>query len=238
MTGKSHRVGGMTGCLIGFTILKQKGLLLEDINPLLQFIVMYPFSIYGGILPDMDHGWESVPSKDIVSMGIHKVLHLTSPIRKKAEKSRVLSAKEKKRIRHLIFLFDSKHRSWQTHSDVFMLFLIFLYQTLLSSFTGGMNSVLLSLVFTGLIFGVLSHGILDMLTPDGLHSVPLYWVGKLLHTKDELKLKLVPSWSYFSTTDSNSKWETRVRKILWFISFALVLYLIYSYSPYIISIEL
>ena len=36
MTGKTHRVGGMVCVLGGFTYLESKGLLLRDVNPLLQ----------------------------------------------------------------------------------------------------------------------------------------------------------------------------------------------------------
>ena len=78
MTGKTHRVGGMLCVLGGFTYLESKGLLLRNVNPLLQLTVMYPFALYGSIVSDLDHNANSIPSKDIVSIAINRVLHLTS----------------------------------------------------------------------------------------------------------------------------------------------------------------
>ena len=67
MTGKTHRVGGMLCCLGGYTLLEANGMLLGDVNPLLQLTIMYPFAIYGSTVSDLDHHWQSAPSKDIVS---------------------------------------------------------------------------------------------------------------------------------------------------------------------------
>ena len=81
MTGKTHRVGGMIWVLGGFTYLESKGLLLRNVNPLLQLTVMYPFALYGSIVSDLDHNANSIPSKDIVSVAINRVLHLTSGLK-------------------------------------------------------------------------------------------------------------------------------------------------------------
>ena len=43
MTGKTHRAGGILCSIIGFAILKEKGLLLPDVNEGLQWLIIYPF---------------------------------------------------------------------------------------------------------------------------------------------------------------------------------------------------
>jgi hypothetical protein len=53
MLGRTHRAGGVVFMLVGFEVLRQKGLLLPDINPLIQLAVMYPVSQYGSTLPDL-----------------------------------------------------------------------------------------------------------------------------------------------------------------------------------------
>ena len=109
MQGKTHRIGGVLCAATGYVLLSSKGLLLKDVNPLLQLAVMYPFAIYGSVMPDLDHHWESAPVRDPVSWGINKVLHL---------------ANGKSNIAKPLKLFDAKHRSWQTHSDIFLILLI------------------------------------------------------------------------------------------------------------------
>lgn len=53
MLGKTHRSGGVMFMMVGFEVLRTKGLLLPDINPLLQLAVMYPVSQWGSTLPDL-----------------------------------------------------------------------------------------------------------------------------------------------------------------------------------------
>lgn len=225
MTGKTHRVGGMLSALVGYTILQEKGLLINGVNPLLQLTVMYPFSIYGSVVSDLDHHWKSSPSKDIVSYGINKVLHLGTDVRKKQEKL------GKKKVSPIVSVFDAKHRSWQTHSDVFLLLLVLgLIYLINSPSMVGANSIILQLVGTGLILGVISHLFLDMLTPEGIWSLILLPFGKKKKGKKEApKIHLVPNSSFFAT---GGQWETAVRWVMWFISVLLLIRLIYYMQPY------
>ena len=223
MTGKTHRVGGMLCVLGGFTYLESKGLLLRNVNPLLQLTVMYPFALYGSIVSDLDHNANSIPSKDIVSVAINKVLHLTSGLN------------ESTGGRNKVFgLLDAKHRSWQTHSDLFLVALIYaLYQMVMETKLATVESVIWSLVGMGFILGVISHLVLDMITPEGIWSFILVGISKVTGKKlIPKKLRLVPDSKFFST---GGPWESLVRNILWICCVVLFIRLIYLMTPYRIT---
>lgn len=223
MTGKTHRVGGMLCVLGGFTYLESKGLLLRNVNPLLQLTVMYPFALYGSIVSDLDHNANSIPSKDIVSVAVNRVLHLTSGLN------------ESTGGRNKVFgILDAKHRSWQTHSDLFLVALMYaLYQLVMETKLATVESVIWSLVGMGFILGVISHLVLDMITPDGIWSILLVGVGRVTGNKVmPKKLRLVPDSKFFST---GGPWESLVRNILWICCVVLFIRLIYLMTPYRIT---
>lgn len=223
MTGKTHRVGGMLCVLGGFTYLESKGLLLRNVNPLLQLTVMYPFALYGSIVSDLDHNANSIPSKDIVSVAINRVLHLTSGLN------------ESTGGRNKVFgLLDAKHRSWQTHSDLFLVALMYaLYQLVMETKLATVESVIWSLVGMGFILGVISHLVLDMITPEGIWSFILVGISKVTGKRlIPKKLRLVPDSKFFST---GGPWESLVRNILWICCVVLFIRLIYLMTPYRIT---
>lgn len=221
MTGKTHRVGGMLCALGGYVLLENKGLLARDINPVLQLTVIYPFAIYGSIVSDLDHNWNSSPSKDIVSYIINRLLHLSSFL-----------GNEKTKTNFILNLFDANHRSWQTHSDLFLVVMLFLAYRLLN-LTGiqKADALIIRLVFTGLIFGVISHLVLDMLTPEGIWCIGLMIFDKSGKKKIPRKIHLVPKSGFFST---GGPWEGLVRAVMWVMCFIFVLIILYDVSPYMI----
>ena len=223
MTGKTHRVGGMLCVLGGFTYLESKGLLLRNVNPILQLTVMYPFALYGSIVSDLDHNANSIPSKDIVSVAINRVLHLTSGLNEST------GGKNK-----MFSILDAKHRSWQTHSDLFLIILMYaLYQMVMETKLATVESVIWSLVGMGFILGVISHLILDMITPEGIWSFVLVGIGKVTGNKViPKKIRLVPDSKFFST---GGPWESLVRNILWLCCVVLFIRLIYLMTPYRIT---
>lgn len=242
MTGKTHRVGGMLGGLVGFSILKSKGLLAEDIAEPLQLVFIYASSMYGSTLSDMDKNWSSCPSKDVFSWVVYRILHLTTPIRKWLLSGGKLKKKVYELTKGLLDFFDAKHRSWQTHSDLTMIGIIYLLIILPSISIGSwLDRVLLTIVGEGVLFGVLSHLFLDMITTDGIWSfilAPLRWLvgkgeGKKNGTKDYLfRLRLVPDKKFFSTDSSDSPWE-RVCRFLMYVTIVVVfIRIIYLWSPY------
>lgn len=245
MTGKTHRVGGMLCVLGGYTLLESKGMLLGNVSPILQLTVMYPFAIYGSIASDLDHDWHSCPSKDVVSLAINKILHLTSGIVDRLD--------EKSLIYKVLSIFDANHRSWQTHSDLFLIAMIITTFNMLNSSIGSVDAVIIRLIATGLILGVISHLVLDMLTPEGIWSISTTFLGWLLTSKfigkivthysirksiKQLgraipqKISLVPDTKFFRT---GGVWEKLIRKVLWVICLLLFLKIVYSMSPYSLS---
>lgn len=200
MTGKTHRLGGVVVCLGGFLALKETNMLIPNVDPMLQLAVIYPFAIYGSIVSDLDHHWQSAPSKDPISWIVNKLLHM-APNSKNT-------------------FLNAKHRSWQTHSDLFLVLMILAGVFMFNSSYNSFDQALIRLIFIGLIFGIISHLILDMLTPQGIWSVLLVGIKNLLGVKRmQVKLDLVPNTPYFAT---DGPWEHLVRAILWIISLALL----------------
>jgi len=222
MLGKTHRVGGTLCVLGGFALLKSRGMLLGDVNPLIQLTVMYPFSIYGSTVSDLDHDWHSCPSKDVVSYAINKILHLASPL--------IDCIGEKSPISKVLSIFDAKHRSWQTHSDLTLLGMIWLMNYFVNTSVTSADAVILRLVFTGLIMGVISHLILDMLTPEGIWCFSTVILRKI--TKKKIfpeKISLVPNSKFYRT---GGAWETLVRKVLWVLCIIFLLKILMPFTPY------
>lgn len=49
---KTHKAGGALFMLAGFKYLETKGMLLPDVNPIVQLMIMYPASSWGSTAPD------------------------------------------------------------------------------------------------------------------------------------------------------------------------------------------
>lgn len=225
MTGKTHRVGGMLCVLGGYSLLESNGMLLGNVSPLVQLAVMYPFAIYGSVVSDLDHHWNSAPSRDLVSLVINRVLHLSSGI--------VDKVGENSPIAKPLSIFNAKHRSWQTHSDLFLIFMIAFSFNLMNSSSMTADAVIIRLIALGLILGIISHLLLDMLTPEGIWCISTSLIGKV--TKNKLipqKISLVPNTKFFRT---GGAWESIVRLIMWLICLVLFFKIVFSVSPYTIS---
>lgn len=176
MTGNTHRLGGLVMALAAFELMRAKGWMMEGVNDYIQLAIMYPAVSWGSIFPDLDHGKDSIPTKEPLSRGVNWVLRQ----------------------------MGAKHRSWQTHSILVTGgFCLLLYAMVgyISVTTGsgdiGWEFVRLSVV--GFTAGVLSHLILDSITPQGVHMVP----GK--------KIRFVPSSGVFAT---GGGWERIVFKVM------------------------
>lgn len=222
MTGKTHRVGGMLCVLGGYSMLQSKGMLLANVSPLVQLVVMYPFAIYGSIVSDLDHHWQSAPSKDVVSLAINKILHLTSRITD--------NMNEKSTSYKLLSIFDAKHRSWQTHSDLFLILMVVISSGMVNTDVSSANSVIIRLVSMGLILGIISHLILDMLTPEGIWCIISTTIRNVTGKKIfPQKISLVPNSKFFRT---GGEWENIVRWIMWVICLVLFLKIVLAMSPY------
>lgn len=228
MTGRTHRAGGFLCSVVGFALLKEKGYLLPDVSDWLQWLIMYPFCMWGSVASDLDHNWQSSPMKDPPSYVINKLLHVTAPVQKALE----ASGDTKSGAYKFAKTFNASHRSWQTHSDLTLFIMFILLNIVLNnSFGLGMlDAVLLRMIVVGLSLGILAHFILDMLTMDGVTSVILYSIGLMLKRCDPrinfpTKLRFVPHWHCFSTSGS---WETWVRRLLKVLNIVATLYLLWN----------
>lgn len=200
MTGKTHRLGGVVCCFGGYLLLESQNMLVANVDPLVQLSVLYPFAIYGSVVSDLDHNWQSAPCKDPVSFLINKLLHILPNSRNS--------------------FFCAKHRSWQTHSDLFLALAIILGMFITQMQTNDMSACLFRLMSTGLVMGIISHLILDMLTPQGIWSIFLLSVKKIFKLRGSAKISLVPNSEFFAT---DGTWEHIIRMILWVASFLLMI---------------
>lgn len=246
MQGKTHRQGGMLISILGYAYLRQKGLLLPDMNEGLQWLLMYPFCMWGSIASDLDHHWDSCPEKDYPSWIINKSLHITAPLQKSLDKKMTEKEKEHSIVYKFADTFNAKHRSWQTHSDLTLWILFFIINLVITNniFSLGLVDLcVLRIILTGLTFGVVAHFILDMITPDGIWItglVILNWLLQCINPKLSIprKIHFVPHNSFFATGNT---WEKIVR---WFLKIATVLALIWflytilePYIPYELNLS-
>lgn len=219
MTGATHRAGGMLVSIVGFALLRQKGLLLSNVNEGVQWLVMYPFTMWGSVASDLDHHWESCPTKDIPSRFVNAILHITKPAKKMLDRTLSESSRKKNPIYKLVDFLNASHRSWQTHSDLTLFAMLYLLYMVFTGQVGGLSeidSTVIMLVLTGVCLGVVAHFILDALTPEGILLVIPAVINKILKLfklKFQLpqKLHLVPKTSFFAT---GGQWEQFVQKVL------------------------
>lgn len=149
MLGKTHKVGGCLAMLISFSIMQKQNLLIDNINPLVQLMVMYPACSWGSTASDLDQNDNAIPEKTPFSILIHKVLSLV----------------------------NCKHRSWQTHSlgvtGVFCVLCIEIVALIEKYDLMTFESInILRLIITGFSVGILSHLLLDSITMAGIYLLP------------------------------------------------------------------
>ena len=229
MMGGTHRRGGMLVSVLGFAYLRHKGLLLPGVAEPLQWLVMYPFCMWGSVASDLDHAWESVPVRDYPSRVVHMALHMGAPLKRFLGLRMSESRKRKSLLYRLASLTTAVHRSWQTHSDMTLALIVW---AVWWSVTGGggrlgeVDRALLSLITVGLGFGVAAHLFLDMLTPDGIWCLPLVIIGKLFRLGRWFPRKLphMPNIEFFKT---GGKWELFVRKFLGVATFCSIVWFLY-----------
>lgn len=242
MTGTTHRAGGVLVSIVGFTILREKGLLLPDVNEAVQWLVMYPFTMWGSVASDLDHHWESCPSKDLPSRVVNMALHITRPVKKMLDGTMSESSRQHNLFYKIVSFFNASHRSWQTHSDLTLFAMLYLLYTVWTGGVGGLNALdssIVTLVLTGVCLGVVAHFILDMLTPEGILLVipaTINQLFQLFKVKVRLpqKLHLVPKTTFFATGGS---WEQFVQKVLKICTVLIVIWFVWvQIAPVILRI--
>lgn len=240
MTGGTHKAGGMLMSIVGFALLKNNNLLAQDVNLGLQWLIIYPFCMWGSVASDLDHNPNAIPMKDYPSKLVNKALHITKPIED------VTEGNKKSFLYKVARFFNARHRSWQTHSDLTLGVMIFLLYNLLTVQTLGSLSVtdlvILRLALMGVCIGVLAHFLLDVITPEGIWLSGCCIFNKLIRHKIlPEKLHLVPKGHSFFAT--GGKWEMFIRKVLQIGTWIALVWLLLSvfwpnwvdYIPFTIS---
>jgi hypothetical protein len=242
MTGETHRAGGMLVSIVGFEILRRNNLLLPNVNEGLQWLVMYPFTMWSSIASDLDHHWDSCPQKDYPSRLINIALHITKPIKKSLDQTLTDGQKKNNWGYKVADALNAKHRSWQTHSDLtlfVMLYILWLAFNQRIPTLGAIDSSILTLVLTGICMGIIAHFVLDMITPDGIWMIGLVILNNVLkifnpRIRIPQKLHFVPHNSFFAT---GGRWEQMVRQFLKFATVVSLLWLFWIIlSPHLSAI--
>jgi hypothetical protein len=72
----THKAGGTLGMLIAFGILKKHGMLVPNVNPYIQLLIMYPAASWGSTMPDLDTSKSSVSEHTPLSMATNLFLRM------------------------------------------------------------------------------------------------------------------------------------------------------------------
>lgn len=229
MTGKTHKMGGMFISVLGFALLKNNNMLMENVNLGLQWLTIYPFCVWGSTASDLDHHWQSCPTKDLPSLVVHKILHFAEPRYKQLDASLSKRQKDASIEYKVCKVATAKHRSWQTHSDLTLLLMLYLLFNVIHGkfdFFNSYDAMLARLILTGLCMGVAEHLILDLLTTDGIWNMTVVILNILLGGKIPRKFEkwhFVPRMHFFAT---DSKWEHFIYKLLKVLTVVSVVYLL------------
>ena len=233
MTGATHKAGGMLCTIIGFSILQKNGYLIQNVNEGVQWLLMYPFCMWGSTVSDLDHNWELCPSRSYPDWFINHALHLTKPIEKSLEQNK------NNPVYKLSRFLNAHHRSWQTHSDITIYFmLLMMYLVKKSTLITNANRSLLMLILMGITLGIVTHFILDMLTPEGVWFSPFVILNRIfrkisLNVNLPEKIHFVPHRRFFAT---GGDWEMFIQRVLKILTVIAVLwFLLNIFSPSILN---
>lgn len=212
MMGKTHRASGGLIALGGYLAFKHFNMLDPQIADVTELITLYASSYYGSVVADNDHVWENSPLRDPLSWVFNKVLHLTTPLRKRMEASK----RGKGLLYNLLGLFDARHRSWQTHSEIPLI--------LIGLALMGMQRGFEWTMVLGFGMGYLSHAVMDMLSVGGWNIFSFQMINKLCKRRIlPSKIRLVPKTQFFVT---DGLFEQGVFKVLNFVTILLAIWVV------------
>lgn len=223
MQGVTHRAGGVTACLAGYSLLVYSGSPLVAAAPVASLACLYPFAVWGATASDLDQlpadcGTNSSPSGNAqASPSPHKTWYHAQSVTSSTPLSPYAAYSPKgSRAAQLVSVLDCKHRSWQTHSEL-PLAVILYFLSKLDPTTGNLSSALTQLILMGIGFGLVAHLILDLLTPEGLPFATGLFINKFILRKHVLpeRIKIIPHVpptqkgkpGFFST---GGTWETKI----------------------------
>lgn len=138
MTYRTHKQYSIAFAYIALMILYT--LKLFDFNYYLCFPIILLISQWGAKFPDLDHNFNQIKDRNVLTWIINKLIHLTG----------------------------GHHRSWQTHSwDICIIYAI-LSNYLTHKYMNGTDAGLAFIINCGFISGWVSHLFSDMLNGVGI----------------------------------------------------------------------
>lgn len=68
MTAKTHVLGSMSLALGGYILMDKGGLLIPDVEPLIQLGIILPYSVWASTVPDLDQAHDSVAQSSPINL--------------------------------------------------------------------------------------------------------------------------------------------------------------------------
>lgn len=72
MTAKTHVLGSMSLALGGYILMDKGGLLIPDVEPLIQLGIILPYSVWASTVPDLDQAHDSVAQSSPINLLIQR----------------------------------------------------------------------------------------------------------------------------------------------------------------------
>lgn len=143
MLGKTHVLGGMSCCLATFVLMEHEGMLIPEVNELLQLGVALPYAVWASTLPDRDQDNKYKAEENPINLAVQKFF-------------RFLNVPHRGAISHLY------------PTIIVYAILIYLFRCALISPSISSNLCIAILITVGISSGLLSHTILDCFTMQGI----------------------------------------------------------------------
>lgn len=143
MLGKTHVLGGMSCCLTVFVLMEHEGMLIPEVNELLQLGVALPYAVWASTLPDRDQDNRYKAEENPINLAVQKFF-------------RLLKVPHRGAVSHLY------------PTVISYAILIYLLRCMLISTSISTSVCITLLIMVGISSGLLSHTILDCFTTQGI----------------------------------------------------------------------
>lgn len=136
MTAKTHVLGSMSLALGGYILMDKGGLLIPDVEPLIQLGIILPYSVWASTVPDLDQAHDSVAQSSPINLLIQRFFKIVK----------------------------AGHRSVKSHvAPAFISLAIYLALAfnMIGRNLNGTEITILALAVLGITAGLVSHFLLD-----------------------------------------------------------------------------
>lgn len=143
MTAKTHVLGSMSLALGGYILMDKGGLLIPDVEPLIQLGIILPYSVWASTVPDLDQAHDSVAQSSPINLLIQRFFKIVK----------------------------AGHRSVKSHvapAFISLATYLALAFNMIGRNLNGTEITILALAVLGITAGLVSHFLLDIMTRDGI----------------------------------------------------------------------